>query len=108
MLIVGAKGFASEILIVLENNNYSEEIFFYDDVNKYEEHIVLGKQLITTKNQIENKLTKDQKDLFQVLNCKFNVKELYPYDLTEKEIACIALNLALVAVWIYDKPKPRR
>lgn len=33
MLIVGAKGFAKEVLEVLHQQNYSEDIVFYDDVN---------------------------------------------------------------------------
>lgn len=33
MLIIGAKGFAKEVLEVLHQNNQSENIAFYDDVN---------------------------------------------------------------------------
>ena len=33
MLIVGAKGFAKEVLEVLYQNEYKKEIVFYDDVN---------------------------------------------------------------------------
>lgn len=33
MLIVGAKGFAKEVLEVVYKNNYSENIAFYDDMN---------------------------------------------------------------------------
>jgi hypothetical protein len=58
--------------------------------------------------KIWNKLNKHQKDLFQVLNYKFNAEELYPpksptFSCTKKEIACIAHNLALVAVWTIGK-----
>ena len=34
MLIVGAKGFAVEVLQVLMDLNYSKRIYFFDDVNK--------------------------------------------------------------------------
>ena len=33
MLIIGAKGFAKEVLEVLYQNNQTENIAFYDDVN---------------------------------------------------------------------------
>ena len=33
MLIIGAKGFAKEVLEVLHQNNQTENIAFYDDVN---------------------------------------------------------------------------
>ena len=33
MLIVGAKGFAKEVLEVLYQNEYKKDIAFYDDVN---------------------------------------------------------------------------
>lgn len=56
--------------------------------------------------RIWNKLTKHQKDLFQVLNYKFNADVLYPpksrtFFYTKKEIECIAHNLALVATWTH-------
>ena len=34
MLIVGAKGFAKEVLEVLHQLNETEDVVFYDDVNK--------------------------------------------------------------------------
>lgn len=34
MLIIGAKGFAKELLEILLQNCYSEEIVFYDDINR--------------------------------------------------------------------------
>jgi len=34
MLVVGAKGFAKEILQILLNNNYNNQIAFYDDIHK--------------------------------------------------------------------------
>jgi sugar O-acyltransferase (sialic acid O-acetyltransferase NeuD family) len=36
MLIIGAKGFAKEVLEVLVQSKYNKNIFFYDDVNFYE------------------------------------------------------------------------
>ena len=33
MLIVGAKGFAKEVLEVLHQNNQTENVVFFDDVN---------------------------------------------------------------------------
>lgn len=53
MLIIGAKGFASEVFSVLMDNNYQEEIFFYDDVNRYDKNFLYGKQINTSINQIE-------------------------------------------------------
>jgi sugar O-acyltransferase (sialic acid O-acetyltransferase NeuD family) len=34
VIIIGAKGFAKEVLEILIQNQYAEEIFFYDDVNE--------------------------------------------------------------------------
>lgn len=33
MLVIGAKGFAKEVLEVLYDNNYQQPLYFYDDVN---------------------------------------------------------------------------
>lgn len=54
--------------------------------------------------KIWSKLTKYQRNLWEVLNYKFNALELYPeqsptFKATKKEIECIAYNLALIAVW---------
>lgn len=54
--------------------------------------------------KIWNKLTRYQKNLWEVLNFKFNKLEYYPdqgptFKFTDKEIECIAHNLALEAVW---------
>ena len=34
MIIIGAKGFAKEVLEVLHQNNQTENLAFYDDVNE--------------------------------------------------------------------------
>lgn len=50
MLIVGAKGFAKEILQVLLDNNYANQICFFDDVNLdigetlYDQYPILKKE----------------------------------------------------------------
>ena len=43
MLIVGAKGFAKEVLEVLHQLNETEDVVFYDDVNKDAPDFLYGK-----------------------------------------------------------------
>jgi sugar O-acyltransferase (sialic acid O-acetyltransferase NeuD family) len=54
MLIVGAKGFAKEVLEVLYQNEYKKDIAFYDDVNSDVNGKLYGKYQIL-KNEIEAK-----------------------------------------------------
>jgi len=54
MLIVGAKGFAKEVLEVLYQNEYKKDIVFYDDVNIDVCGKLYGKYKIL-KNEIEVK-----------------------------------------------------
>ena len=63
MLIVGAKGFAKEVLEVLFQNNFSENIAFFDDVNDD----VFGKlydrfQIFKTIPEVENYFNSVSKD----------------------------------------------
>lgn len=48
MLVVGAKGFAKEVLGILYQLNLCENLVFYDDVNKYETPVLFDKFLILT------------------------------------------------------------
>lgn len=64
-------------------------------------------------NKNWRKLTKNQKELFNLLNAKFNAQELYPpksptFICTKKEIECIAHNLALVAVWSIGEQESKK
>lgn len=43
MLIIGAKGFATELLDVVLDLGLDNNLCFYDDVNKYEKHLVFDK-----------------------------------------------------------------
>ena len=54
MLIVGAKGFAKEVLEVLCQNKYKKEIVFYDDVNSDVNGKLYGKYQIL-KSEVEAK-----------------------------------------------------
>ena len=54
MLIVGAKGFAKEVLEVLYQNEYEKEIVFYDDVNSDVNGKLYGKYQIL-KSELEVK-----------------------------------------------------
>jgi len=54
MLIVGAKGFAKEVLEILHQNEYQKDIAFYDDVNSDVSGELYGKFKIL-KNEIEAK-----------------------------------------------------
>ena len=49
MLIVGAKGFAKEVLEVLHQLNETEDVVFYDDVNKDAPDFLYGKFPILKK-----------------------------------------------------------
>ena len=54
MLIVGAKGFAIEVLDILYRNEYKKDIAFYDDINSNVNGKLYGKYQIL-KNEIEVK-----------------------------------------------------
>ena len=43
MLIVGAKGFAKEVLQIVEESNQTNDIYFFDDLNKPSELSIYGK-----------------------------------------------------------------
>lgn len=61
MVIVGAKGHAKEVLAVLEDNQYSGEIFFFDDVSKDLPDLVYGKYpVITSLSDAEQALAQDR------------------------------------------------
>ncbi len=46
MLIIGVKGHAKEILLILENLHYNEEIYFYDDISVDIPELLYGKYKI--------------------------------------------------------------
>lgn len=53
MLILGAKGFAKELLEVIHQNNYDKDICFYDDVSKDIPEFLYGKfKVLRTENEI--------------------------------------------------------
>lgn len=54
MLIVGAKGFAKEVLEILYQNDYQKDIVFYDDVNSDINGQLYGKYQIL-KSEVEAK-----------------------------------------------------
>ena len=43
MIIVGAKGFAKELLEILHQNNQLEDLAFYDDINLTDSNLLFGK-----------------------------------------------------------------
>ena len=54
MIIIGAKGFAKEVLEILHQNNQLKELVFYDDVsNNLNEHIYNKFEILTTLKQAE-------------------------------------------------------
>lgn len=57
--------------------------------------------------KIWNKLSKYQKDLWEILNYKFGLAEywtgIFKVSPTEKEVKILCHNLALVAVWTIGK-----
>jgi sugar O-acyltransferase (sialic acid O-acetyltransferase NeuD family) len=58
MLVIGAKGFAKEVLEVLIQNNYKEEIFFYDDINKDTNDLLFNKFKVLKSEEEANEILK--------------------------------------------------
>jgi sugar O-acyltransferase (sialic acid O-acetyltransferase NeuD family) len=54
MLIIGAKGFAKEVLEVLYQNNYSEKIYFFDDVNVDCPNELFGFKVFKSLDQVKS------------------------------------------------------
>lgn len=62
MIIIGAKGFAKEVLEVIWQRNENENIVFFDDVSKDIENILFGKfNILKNLNEVQDffKLTND-------------------------------------------------
>jgi sugar O-acyltransferase (sialic acid O-acetyltransferase NeuD family) len=54
MLIIGAKGFAKEVLEVLHQLDQTENIYFFDDVNHYNVTLLYSKyKILTDENQAQ-------------------------------------------------------
>lgn len=66
MLIIGAKGFAKEVLEVLHQNNLSENLAFYDDVNTDIGDFLYDKFPILKSN-------KDAADYFKTKDNRFTI-----------------------------------
>ena len=56
MLIIGAKGFAKELLEIFHQNNQTSNLSFYDDVNDVKNY------LIENENQIQCVVGNDMQD----------------------------------------------
>jgi sugar O-acyltransferase (sialic acid O-acetyltransferase NeuD family) len=55
MLIIGAKGFAKEILDTLSENELKKGIYFYDDINSNESNVIFNNfKIIKNKELAEN------------------------------------------------------
>lgn len=66
MIIIGAKGFAKEVLEILHQNNQLEGLAFYDDVNTDLPDMLYGKfPVLTNQNQV--------KDYFQKFGNEFTI-----------------------------------
>jgi sugar O-acyltransferase (sialic acid O-acetyltransferase NeuD family) len=72
MLIIGAKGFAKEVLEVLHQSNQLEHIYFYDDVNEDIGDFLYNKFTIL-KNETQ------AKELFKTISPKFTIGIGNPY-----------------------------
>lgn len=66
MLIIGAKGFAKEILEILHQNGETENLCFYDDVNDDAPDLLFGKFPVL-KSEI------DAKNFFEKIDSKFTL-----------------------------------
>ena len=54
MIVVGAKGFAKEVLEILHQNNKLKNLVFYDDVNKDSPDFLFGKfPILKNENQVK-------------------------------------------------------
>ena len=72
MLIIGAKGFAKEVLEVLNQSNQLENIYFYDDVNEDIGDVMYNKfTILKNENQA--------KELFKAFSPKFTIGIGNPY-----------------------------
>ncbi|MFN0083237.1 MAG: acetyltransferase [Ferruginibacter sp.] len=59
MLIIGAKGFAKEVLEILFQKNSLENIFFYDDINQDIDRLIYDKFPVLNSLEQAEKLFKD-------------------------------------------------
>ena len=66
MIIVGAKGFAKEVLEILHQNNQIDEVVFYDDINNDLPKKVFNQFEILTSNI-------QAKEYFQNVNNQFTI-----------------------------------
>ena len=55
MLIIGAKGFAKEVLDSLYSNKYEQEIAFYDDINSdMSEKLYESYQILKNEHEVKD------------------------------------------------------
>jgi len=66
MLIIGAKGFAKEVLEVLHINNQLQNISFYDDINIFEENVLYGQFNIITNSNDASKFFESKSNQFTI------------------------------------------
>lgn len=66
MLIIGAKGFAKEVLEVLHVNEQLQDISFYDDINIFDENKLYGQFDILCSNEEASLYFKTKSNLFTI------------------------------------------
>ena len=53
MLIIGAKGFAKEVLEIITQSQEIKNIAFYDDVNRYDNKLLYQKfEILTNEDEV--------------------------------------------------------
>ena len=61
MLVIGAKGLAKEVLQLFDEEQYKNDIHFFDDVNLEDSNILYNKyQIIRTENEVKKIFEKDK------------------------------------------------
>lgn len=75
MLVVGARGLAQEVLQIIEENDITSEIVFYDDVNMYEKDVLFDKyKILSQLKQAEEHFKIDKKFILGLGNPKLRLK----------------------------------
>jgi hypothetical protein len=69
MIIIGAKGFAKEVLEVLLQLNYTQNIAFYDDVNQIGDALYDKFPILKNENEVKVKIAyKDKNTVTYIYN----------------------------------------
>ncbi|NNE14175.1 MAG: acetyltransferase [Saprospiraceae bacterium] len=66
MLVIGAKGFAKEVLEVIRENGDSDNLTFYDDINSHDDNLIFAKFPIITNEEMASDYFKKHDNRFTI------------------------------------------